>query len=268
MSRRQNVKDMQCSRWKILHMSNARAKPRAITLRQRVLFLHMAKTAGTSIVHFFRQRLPADALCSHGDFLNFPKAGAGLDNQLEGYQFLSGHFGYSDVSRLIDQSYCFTFLRDPVERVLSFYSFCLHPDMQRQFPVARAARDLGVDGFIASTLPEVVEALDNLQVWQLAGSYWYDDRCAMKGLTEAELLNLATAHMANFSHVGLTETFDDDFQFILNALGIVDEVPAARQFVTQSPLPRASLKASTLQTLRARVALDEELLAIARSERA
>jgi hypothetical protein len=261
------TKALHCSGWKILFMSNARAKPKPITLKQRVLFLHMAKTAGTSIVHFFQQRLPANALCSHGDFLKFPDDGAALDSQLASYQFLSGHFGYNDIARLVAQTYSFTFLRDPVERVLSFYKFCLHPDMQRQFRVARAARDLGVDGFMGSTLPEVVEALDNLQAWQLAGSYWYDDRSSMKGLSETDLLDLATAHMASFSHVGLTETFDDDFRQILDALDIVDEIPSARQFVTQSPLQSESLKASTLATLRARVAVDEELLNVARSGR-
>jgi hypothetical protein len=236
-------------------------------LKRRVLFLHIAKTAGTSIVHFFRRRIPAGALCSHGDFLKFPDDGAALDTQLARYQFLSGHFGYNDIAQLVAQTYSFTFLRDPVERVLSFYSFCLHPDMQRQFPVARAARDLGVDRFMGSMLPEVVEALDNLQAWQLAGSYWYHDRSSMKGLSETGLLDLAVAHMASFSHVGLTETFDDDFRLILGALDIAGEIPSARQFVTQSPLKITSLKASTLETLKARVAVDEELLNIARSRR-
>ena len=67
--------------------------------------------------------------------------------------------------------------------------------------------------------------------------------------------------------LALTETFDDDFRLILDALDIVDEIPSARQFVTQSPLQSASLKASTLETLRARVAVDEELLNMARSGR-
>ena len=249
-------------------MSKARPNPAPIDLSQRVVFLHMAKTAGTSIVHFFRQRLPQGSICSHGDFLSLPGDSNARLEALGQYKFVSGHFGYKDVIELLPGAYSFTFLRDPVDRILSFYKFCMHPDMQRQFAVARAARDLGLDGFLDSRLPEVVEAVDNLQTWQLASSYWQDDRRALEHLSEEGLLELASNHLQELSHVGLTETFDEDLASILVDLDIDATIPASKQFVTADPLSRDSLNPATLNVLLDRVALDYQLLELVRTNRA
>lgn len=246
-------------------MPDARPKPQALTLSRRVVFLHIAKTAGTSIVHFFQQRLPAEQVCSHGDFLGFPKEAAALREKLLQYRFVSGHFGYNEVAPLLPDAYSFTFLRDPVDRVLSLYKFCMHADMQKQFAVARAAKELGLEGFLGSTLPEVCEMLDNQQTWQLARMYWREDRQALRHLSEDQLLNMAGAHLDEFDHVGLTESFDADFRLILSDLKIKELVPEKRQFRTVAPLSRDQLSPATLHSLQQRLALDYTLLETARN---
>ncbi len=245
-------------------MPNARSKPDPLSLERPVLFLHIAKTAGTSIVHFFRQRLPDGAVCSHGDFLQYPAGRIQFREQLLRHQFISGHFGFRDVADLVDDCYSFTFLRDPVERVLSFYNFCQHTDMQQRFPVARAARDLGLEGFVTSNLPEVCEAVDNQQVWQLASMYWREDRRVLARLPAQELLAMATAHLAEFDLLGFTDSFDRDFQRILADLAIDQPVPQKRQFASREPLREDSLTASALDALRERLQPEYELLAAAR----
>lgn len=248
-------------------MPKTRPQPGPISLSRRVVFLHVAKTAGTSIVHFFRERLPAGSICSHGDFLGFPQHRPDFQHQLRQYQFVSGHFGYIDVADLLRDSYSFTFLRDPVDRVLSLYKFCMHPDMQKRFAVARAARDLGLEGFLHSKLPEVCEMLDNQQTWQFARMYWSEDRKTLAHLSERDLLALAQAHLSEFSHTGLTETFDEDFALILLDLGISESVPQARQFQTAEPVTREQLQPSALAILQERVALDYHLLDFVRARR-
>ena len=248
-------------------MNNASPEPVPVSLPRRVVFLHIAKTAGTSIVHFFQQRLPAEAICSHGDFLQFPRDPGSLTARLAQFRFVSGHFGYADVAPLLPESYSFTFLRDPVDRVLSLYKFCMHPDMQRQFAMARAARDLGLEGFLTSNLPEVCEMLDNQQTWQLARNYWHEDRLALDHLADEELLNIALSHLGEFSHVGLTETFNADFSKILRDLGLDEPVPETRQFETREPVERDALRPATLQRLEERLALDYRLLESVRSAR-
>jgi hypothetical protein len=231
------------------------------------VFLHIPKTAGTSVVHFFQQRLPAHSMCSHGDFLRFPPDPSGFRRTLEGFDFVSGHFGYRDIAPLLNEAFSFTFLRDPVDRVLSFYRFCRHPDMQRRFPVARAARDLGLEGFLLSQRPEVCEMLDNQQTWQLARGYWQADRQALAGLDGEQLLALALAHLAQFDQVGLTETFAQDFSRVLGALGIDQELPVQRQLTTSDPLRTADLPAELLQALRQRLQLDYRLIERVRAAR-
>lgn len=241
-----------------------KARPVPINLTKKVVFLHIAKTAGTSVTHFFSRRMPAHATCSHGDFLAFPRNPGAPTRALDRYQFISGHFGFSDVSHLLRQAYSFTFLRDPVDRVMSFYRFCLHPDMQQRFAVARAAASLGIDGFIASDLPEVCEMLDNQQTWQLARSYWEEDRAALHHLQDEELLQLAAGHLQQFDRVGFTESFEQDFQAILADLCIEEPVPATRQLRTPAPLQRSELAPASLATLRERQRLDYLLLDKAR----
>lgn len=234
-------------------------RPSPIDLPKRVVFLHIAKTAGTSISHFFRMRLAKRHVCTHGDFLDWPERERARVNKLKHYRFISGHFGYDLAKPLLADSYSFTFLRDPVDRVLSFYKFCLHPDMQKQFLVARIANDEGIDGFVNSRVPEVVEMLDNQQTWQLANTYWYKNRQGMRDVSDNDLLDLALSHLQEFSRVGLKETYDQDFLSILADLNIDEKLPEFKHYVTPEPVLRESLKASTLETLRNRVALDEEL---------
>ena len=243
-------------------MPTARPVKNPIVLSRQIVFLHIAKTAGTSIVHFFRKHMQSDSLCSHGDFLQLSPGRKQRQEVLKSYQFVSGHFGYDEVGTLLPSAY-----RDPVDRVLSFYQFCQHPDMQRQFPVARAARDLGLDGFIHSVAPEVVEAMDNLQCWQLARSYWTEDRRILAGMNDSQLLELADTHLQELSHVGLTETFDSDFKKILKDLGIERDLPKGRQFVTANPISREALKPDTLATLLQRVAIDMQVYDLVQSRR-
>ena len=248
-------------------MPNARPVTNFIVLSRPIVFLHITKTAGTSIVHFFRKYMQPDSICSHGDFLQMASSREQRQELLKSYQFVSGHFGYDEVAALIPEAYSFTFLRDPVDRVLSFYQFCMHPDMQRQFSVARAARDLGLDGFVHSMAPGIVEAMDNLQCWQLARSYWREDRQALSGMNDCQLLELADAHLQELSYVGLTETFDSDFRKILKEIGIERKIPKGRQFVTANPISRETLKPTTLATLQQRVAADIQLHDLVRSRR-
>lgn len=248
-------------------MPEEQSKPQPLSLHKRVVFLHIAKTAGTSIVHFFRQRLPAQAICSHGDFLLYPAGRMQFQERLLQHQFISGHFGYRHIALLLENSYSFTFLRDPVDRVLSFYNFCQHADMQQRFPVAKAARNLGLEGFVTSTLPEVREILDSQQAWQLASMYWREDRQSLARLPEGELLDLATEHLGNFDHIGLTDSFTADFSRILTDLDIAEPVPRKRQFASQEPLGREQLSPGALARLQERLELDYRLLDAARAIR-
>lgn len=240
-------------------MSSQDPRGTALPGQRRIVFLHIVKTAGTSVVGYFRRSLPRGQVFSHGDFMQYPQDLALPREVFDSHRFLSGHFGYTQIAPYLDEAYSFTFLRDPVARVLSFYKFCLHEDMQRNFAVARAAAQLGLEGFLGSDLPEVSEMLDNQQTWQLARMYWQADRRALRAMRDEELLDLAWEHLLRFSRVGLTETFEQDFAAVLADLGMPHPPVVPRQFETPDPVRADALSPHVLERLRARMSLDQAL---------
>ena len=232
----------------------------------RLVFLHIVKTAGTSLVEYLRSRLPVGSVLSHGDFLQYP--GQSLDpDSMSAFRMISGHFGYSHIKEYLSDSYSVTFLRDPLARVLSLYKYCLHTDMQKRFAVARIAGRLSVDDFMTCTRPEVAEMLDNQQTWQLADNYWTVDRQRRPLRNDDQVLQLASAHLQEFSLVGFTDTFAEDFRRVVLTMQLPEPRHVPRQLRTEDPIIPEQLQDSTLATLKDRMALDYQLLEYARSLR-
>jgi hypothetical protein len=232
---------------------------------EKVIFLHIAKTGGTSLVDYFRRRLPAGSLLSHGDFYSVTDNPPLCAQTVAEKQFISGHFGFDYVADYLSGAFSFTLLRDPVSRVLSFYKFCLHEDMQNRFVVAQAARDLGLNGFLTSSLDSVVEVLDNQQTWQLASMYRICDRNAGRFSSDDELLEQAKENLSQLSFVGFTECFEDSFSHILAQTGMEPALRVPRQLQTRDPLTIDHLDADVLSRLRQRLQLDVQLYEYAQS---
>lgn len=178
------------------------------------LFLHIQKTAGTSVVNTVQKEY-GDDLISHSDYSlyklkEFQKTG-----------FVSGHFGYDYAQYLMKHRYCFTFLRDPIERVLSFYYFCLrsNPD---DFEVYDIAQKSNLDDFLDLGLdhPKVKPYIWNHQVWQLSYGWANTAKKNIRSCDEKNITNLALSHLAEFDHVGFCETFNEDMVTILSEIGI------------------------------------------------
>lgn len=224
------------------------------------LFLHIPKTAGTTLIEIAAQHYGDRNCLSHSDYMKYP---------LENYRhvpFISGHFGYAIAGHLLAGRYSFTFLRDPIKRVLSFYSFCRTRDPD-EFDIYRIVQSNSLDRFLEMALesPNEFSHVWNNQVWMLAhgwgGSHSFND------YTEARLLKLAKAHLDRLSHVGFTETFPADLRIIFANLGIGHEGALAHSNATPERLTRDGLPASTLRLLDRVTALDRELYDYARSRR-
>lgn len=224
--------------------------------KKLVIFIHIQKTAGTSMVDVARQHYQQNII-SHGDYLkgvyHSPfKKDFWIDKEVidRFYHtpFLSGHFGYDFAKLFMDGRYTFTFLRDPIERVLSFYYFCKTRD-PNEFETYRICQQFSLDEFLKMGLerPEIGFFIWNNQVWQLACGFGNLKNRDLSSFEAAELLDLAIQHLDDFSYVGLTETFEEDRDKILGDLGIeppkekiVSNATATRP--TQKELPRSTLK--------------------------
>lgn len=179
-----------------------------------VVFVHIQKTAGSSIVELVRRRY-GESVISHGDY------GGHRPEDFQDVAFVSGHFGYEFARSLIAKRYSFTFLRDPVERVLSLYYYCKgqNPD---DYEIYSLAQQLNLEEFLKHSLKNNLlrTAVCNNQAWQLAHGYGHGTDRDYFSFEEQEIQELAISHLKNFSFVGFTETFEADRNNILKKLGI------------------------------------------------
>lgn len=226
----------------------------------KAFFLHIQKTAGTSLVHLARQYY-GESFTSHGEYW-------GKDpGQLRDIGFISGHIGYHFARPLMQDRYTFTFLRDPAERILSLYYFSKARD-PGEFEIYKMARELDLNGFLEAGLSDPCAKMHiwNNQVWQLAHGYTHLDDRTVGDFGEAELLRLAKEHLGEFSHVGFTETFVADSAPVLKALGLprmkempkLNATPGRPGAAEQSPAVRDLLDRLT--------GLDRQLYDYARTE--
>lgn len=193
----------------------------------KALFLHIQKTAGTSIIHLARQYY-GNNLTSHGDCWN------GKPQDFQDIGFVSGHIGHHFAQPLMVNRFSFTFLRDPVERILSMYYFCRTRNPE-EFDIYKKAHELDLPSFLEAARwdPCIRKNIWNNQVWQLAHGYAHQDNRTIDTFSESDILELAKQHLLEFSYVGLTESFDLDATTILAKLAI----PAPSEIPKLNDLP-------------------------------
>jgi hypothetical protein len=238
--------------------------------KKPAIFMHIQKTAGTSMVELIKEHYDPKQVISHGEYLErIDYSALAPDSKLDertvatsfrDVRFLSGHFGYDFVKLFMDGRYTFTFLRDPIERVLSFYYFCKTRD-PNEFEIYRLCQQLSLDEFLKMGLeqPEIGVFIWNNQVWQLACGFGNLENRDLSSFESTELLDLAIKHLENFSYIGLTETFEQDRDKILGDLGI--EPPKEKIVSNATPTrPRQNdLPQSTLKLLKQLTYLDQIL---------
>lgn len=229
------------------------------------LFLHIQKTAGTSLVNMARRHY-GDNVISHGDYCT------ATPDELRKVGFISGHFGYAYAHPLMAGRYTFTFLRDPVERILSFYYFC-HSREHIRFDIYQLARDHDLPGFLNICMadPFLKMQVWNNQVWQLAYGYTQPEIRKLDDFSVDQLLALSKEHLAELSHVGFTETFPEDSDIICKALKFPrrnEKEPILMENVTPQRPRFDDLPAAVRGLLLKMTELDRELYAHARNIRA
>lgn len=95
--------------------------------RRPVVFLHIPKTAGQSVTHQITEKLPSNWVSPLRDI---SLAKDGETHLPPGYRYYAGHIDWVDLDKL-NKPFSFTILRDPRERIGSFYAFLLREAQQR-----------------------------------------------------------------------------------------------------------------------------------------
>jgi len=249
---------------------------------KRALFLHIQKTAGSSIVSLARPAYGLEEVLSHGDYLSDgqkltlnkedsistkSREFSVSENGAAKYRhihFISGHFGFDFAKPLLNERYSFTFLRNPIERILSHYYFLLTRDPQ-QYKTYALAQSLTLDQFLMLGLedPSIKTRIWNNLTWQLAHGYGNSDGRNISSFSPEKMLELAIRHLGEFSYIGFAETFEKDRDHILKALGIA---PPLEKIVSNANPERPTAKdlpATTLKLLKELTHLDRALYTVA-----
>ena len=220
-----------------------------------LIFLHIPKTGGTTFRKILEGNYSWKEILTFGDanhsaeiecFAKSPESARAR------YRLIQGHL-YFGFHRLVpgDSSYV-TWMRDPIARVLSFYSHVrTHPEHYLHRRLMEHRLDL-------KSLLERNETpeLFNLQTRMIAGE-------RTSGL-DRSTLEIAKKHLEEkFCFVGLTEEFDASLILLSDMLGW--NVPFyMKRNVTSERIAPQSIDAETDQLLRDANALDIELHQFAR----
>jgi hypothetical protein len=180
---------------------------------QTVIFLHIPKTAGTTLYRIIeRQYKPGDVYAIGGTaqsfdtFKNLPEADKAA------VRLLKGHIDFGVHALLPQPATYFTILRDPVERIVSYYHFVRRTPEHYCHELV-TSKGLSLAAFLDSKADVMA---NNGQTRMIAGQlYGYPFGECPDHLLETAKQNLRR----HFAVVGLTERFDETLLCLKRSFG-------------------------------------------------
>lgn len=233
-------------------------------------FLHIPKTAGTTVAHLLESHFPQRLICP----VHLVKELARLPHaQLQPYRFFWGHFGYRLTEFVPNEMIFITFLREPVEQVVSFYQFIRRNP--QHYLHARASSDWPtLDQFVHD--PAAIPHIRNPQLFHFLWDarliegvptgigaedirYMETVEAQMRAIPEHEQLERAGARLDRFAFVGLTERMEESLRLLAFTFGWkeFDSVPHLN--TAPRRLSAEELSGETLAAIRELTRLDAEL---------
>ena len=232
-----------------------------------VVFLHVPKTAGTSLRDFMFDAIRPGLLAPERH--RFPdemtdEEVAGLSN----YRAFAGHFDVIDLGKFPGPQTVFTVLREPAAMLVSLYDFwrAHDPDFIEQHDLVgpRLARSRTFEDFVGDVDPAIVPDLDNTLVRTFTGRIRSNDP-----LDDPEaLLTEAIERLESFAHVGHVGELERTFGWLGGELGVESAVPERHSNVrgrwTADHLhnvDRTEVTPAAREALRPLTELDDRLVA-------
>lgn len=220
-------------------------KSQFVQASRPVIFLHIPKTAGTTLHDIIERNYDPAAVCTFGsdahaavaDFKNLSL------NEREQVRLLRGHmaFGLHEYLPITDDY--FTILRDPVDRVISYYNFILRTPDHYLYQIIQSS-NMSLSDLLRSKLPLM---MNDAQVRLLSG-VWGD--IAFGGVTD-EMRQTAESNLREYFVVaGITEEFDKTLCLLREELNWGSNIQYERQNVSQRGLTQQQLPAGTIDLIR------------------
>jgi 4-hydroxybenzoate polyprenyltransferase len=245
-------------------MTQSRAAPAVES--SPLLFLHIPKTAGTSLKHLLFHRFPAQAC------LMDPHGPAGEAADPARYALTAGHLDYDFVRRYRRRPFVITCLRRPVDRALSAYYYQRTPRLAVEIrstasrygeAVTRQVLDdlrrVNSHGSLADFLrhePELAErVLGNVQTRHLAGA----EAAAAHADRPERLLATAREHLESCQGILLAERLSESWAQVARRLAWEEPGIVPRDNTTPARLAPSDHDSALLAALARLSSLDAAL---------
>ncbi len=233
--------------------------------KQTVVFLHIPKTAGTTVSNIIlRNQYQRDTLF----FVDLKKPDAFLnlsEHERARLRVIHGHFLYGIHNLLPNPAVYFTLLRDPVDRIISYYYFVMRDhQLPHPYNVIRE-RNMSLEDFARNDL---IFDMQNGQTRMLAGhqdTYVVHAHTQLPPCTRADLEQARHNLQHHFAEVGIQEYFDEMLILLGRTLGWRD-VYYRPQLVSRNRKKKEEIAPETRRVIEQHNDLDMELYTTVREQ--
>ena len=211
---------------------------------ETLIFLHLPKTAGTTLHRILDREYPAEEIFTiqedaHADIARFKALPAGHKANLK---LLRGHMGFGLHQQFAQRCRYFTMLRDPVERVISYYYFILRQPTHYLYQAIQE-NQWDLKQLLESGLPLM---MDNGQTRLLSG-VWGERPFGQVG--EIEYTSARRNLDNHFAVIGLQEAFDTSLLLYQKEFGW-QRIEYRRQNTTQNRPRQAAMTPETIDLIK------------------
>ncbi|MBG0777188.1 MAG: sulfotransferase family 2 domain-containing protein [Desulfovibrionaceae bacterium] len=242
--------------------------------RTVLFFLHIPRTAGTTLNHILADNFGPDGLLTAYDRQGLAAVESLTAETARNIRCIQGHILVQDFDRLLDAGLSvapFTFLREPVARVVSEYRF-LRAWPHHHLHALLAQRNVGLAEYVAGTDRELRFRGKNLMTRVLSGLDFPATGTPGDPARDARLADaLATAKRnlsERFAFVGVTERFDESVLLLRRVFDLRFPFHVRRNALA-GPQPGSGAAkppdATALELVRAHNRADAELFAHAQA---
>ncbi len=233
---------------------------------QKVVFLHIPKTAGMTFTSILKSLFPENEI--------FPayqafKLREDFEQNEKLYRLFAGHWDYSDIERFQAKPVVLTFLRDPIERMASqFYHLKKSPDdaitKNRLRPwdkrLVQLAKEMEFEKFCAFDDSEI-DRMANLQTRHLCGKVSTPNPGPEKEKERADLIGQAIQNIRQIEFVGIVEEFELSLKLFFRMFRLSEEMPEYKSININKVRPREINRAVFEENAVAknRIELDRQL---------
>ena len=197
--------------------------PLTIWRGPRLRFLHLEKTAGSSLINvlaaqFHPLQIDADPDRNYPPHERRPFPHASYAAQRDA-ALVWGHYDLPSLRRLDAGSEAFTLcvFREPGQRILSLYYYW-RANQADQAATVRCARETGLLAFLRTRDPLIVNYIDNLYVRRLTGLY-ATAAADPVAQTPDDALDAALACLSTLDFVGMSGRLDDSLALLGKRIG-------------------------------------------------